>query len=246
MTTRPAPLETVNRIKSERYPEANVILAAGSVMRGEGTPASDLDLYVLFDSVDDAYRESFTFEGWPVEAFVHDEETATYFINKDRESGHPATISMIKEGLEVPGPTELSARLKQKAAEAYAAGPEPMKDEDIRAWRYAFTTFLEDIQHPRGPEDRRIMGGLLYSRLAEQALRMRVRWGGTDRQALRGLKALDVALAERYVSAFNKLFDQDDVDGVTAIVHELLKPYGGLLFDGYHRPAGVPSKQKPG
>ena len=243
-THRPAPLDTARRLREQRYPWSNVLLLAGSVIRGEGTPKSDLDCYVLFDRVDDAYRESFTFEGWPVEAFIHDEETAEWFIRKDRESGHAPTISMIREGVEVPAPTDLSRRVKAKADAAFAQGPEPASDKDRLAWRYAFTTFLEDIQHPRGPDDRRIMGGLLYARLAEVALRLANRWGGTDRQALRRLREMDAALADRYTAAFNRLFDDDAVDGVTAVVEEILKPYGGLLFDGYRQPAGVPSKVK--
>ena len=35
-------------ICSQRYPDAAVAFAAGSLMRGEGTPYSDLDLVVVY------------------------------------------------------------------------------------------------------------------------------------------------------------------------------------------------------
>jgi len=67
-----------------------VLLLAGSIVRGEGTPHSDLDLVVIFDRLPNAYRESFYFGDLPVEAFVHDPETLNYFLFEvDRSSGIP-------------------------------------------------------------------------------------------------------------------------------------------------------------
>ena len=39
-------IRITRRIFDGRYPTANVILLAGSLLRGEGTPYSDLDLIV--------------------------------------------------------------------------------------------------------------------------------------------------------------------------------------------------------
>lgn len=50
-----------------------------------------------------AYRESFTFGGYPVEAFVHDPATLEYFfLEVDRPSGVPALAQMVVEGIEIP------------------------------------------------------------------------------------------------------------------------------------------------
>jgi len=68
-------------IFESKYPEAKVIFLAGSIVRGEGTPYSDLDLVVIFDKLPAAYRESFYSQGLPVEAFVHDPETLNYFLS---------------------------------------------------------------------------------------------------------------------------------------------------------------------
>jgi len=64
-----------NAIRSDRYPDAVAVFAAGSIVRGEGTASSDLDLVVVHASLPCAYRESFRFDGYPVEAFVHDDLT---------------------------------------------------------------------------------------------------------------------------------------------------------------------------
>ena len=44
-------------------------------MRGQATETSDLDLVVVYERLEAAYRESFVHGGWPIEVFVHDPET---------------------------------------------------------------------------------------------------------------------------------------------------------------------------
>ena len=84
------------KIQQDRYPDADVIFLAGSVIRGEGTATSDLDLVVVFQQLPAAYRESFQFEGWPVEAFVHDPETLRYFFFEvDSPTGIPSLPAMV-------------------------------------------------------------------------------------------------------------------------------------------------------
>lgn len=71
-------------ICAQRYPDAAAAFAAGSLMRGEGTRYSDLDLVVVYSALPAAYRESFRLQGLPVEAFVHDPETLEYcFVEMD-------------------------------------------------------------------------------------------------------------------------------------------------------------------
>ena len=100
-------------IYEEKFPQAQVVFLAGSVVRGEGTPSSDLDLVVVYEKLVSAYRESFKFMNRPVEAFVHDPETLRYFFYEvDRPSGVPSLPTMVKEGMEIPGPNELSDTCK--------------------------------------------------------------------------------------------------------------------------------------
>ena len=73
-------IDVANEIRSNRYKEAEAVFAAGSIVRGEGTPFSDLDLVVVYAELRCAFRESFRFGGYPVEAFVHDPATLEYFF----------------------------------------------------------------------------------------------------------------------------------------------------------------------
>lgn len=66
------PRQTIEDLRQQRFGDAEVLFLAGSVMRGQGTPHSDLDVVVVYKSLPAAYRESLYHQGWPVELFVHD------------------------------------------------------------------------------------------------------------------------------------------------------------------------------
>jgi predicted nucleotidyltransferase len=59
---RIAPLEAARRILEQRYTQARVLFVAGSVLRGQGTPASDPDVVAIYEHLPDAYRESLVLE----------------------------------------------------------------------------------------------------------------------------------------------------------------------------------------
>jgi predicted nucleotidyltransferase len=65
-------LEVAAKVLAVRYPDADAAFVAGSLMRGEGSTTSDIDLVVLYGSLARAYRESLLFEEIPVETFVLD------------------------------------------------------------------------------------------------------------------------------------------------------------------------------
>src|SRR5256885_4839471 len=101
-------VKVAREIFARKYPDARVLFLAGSIVRGEGTPHSDLYLVVIFDKLTRAYRESFHFQRFAVEAFVHDPETLSYLLFEvDRPTGIPSLAQMILEGIEVPEPNEV-------------------------------------------------------------------------------------------------------------------------------------------
>ncbi|HKG13286.1 MAG TPA: nucleotidyltransferase domain-containing protein [Pyrinomonadaceae bacterium] len=144
-TSRVSPVEAARELWRERYAGARVIFLAGSVMRGEATPTSDLDIVVVFEELADAYRETFTSGGWPVEAFVHDAGSLRHFYGVERKRGLPSLMRMVIEGVEVPEASEFSAGLKREATEAYAAGPPPFDAEELRLRRYRLTDWIDDL-----------------------------------------------------------------------------------------------------
>ena len=102
-----------NEIRNRKHPESNSLLLAGSIIRNEGTKYSDLDIVVIYQSLQRAYRESFIFDGVLVETFVHDPETVNYFLNNFDKLDNSSTLAqMIVEGIEIPYSTPLSREIK--------------------------------------------------------------------------------------------------------------------------------------
>ena len=170
-------IDTAHAIHLDRYKGAVAIFAAGSLIRGEGTPFSDLDLVVVYAQLPSAYRESFRFGGYPVEAFVHDPATLEYFfLEVDRPSGVPALPQMIVEGIEIPSPNEISRELKRRAAAVIASGPPALDSESEQRMRYFVSDLLDDVRAPRSQDELIGAGARLYEQLADYHLRRRGLW----------------------------------------------------------------------
>ena len=239
-------LDAARRIRADRYAGADVLLAAGSLVRGEGTAYSDLDLVVVYAELDHAYRESFRVEGLPVEAFVHDPSTLEYFfLDVDAPSGVPTLPRMVAEGVEIPGPTAISRALKSRAADLLAAGPPPLDPETERRMRYFVSDLLDDLRAPRSREESIAAGAPLYEQLATYVFRSRRHWSAKGKAIPRSLAQIDAELAAAYDGAFAELFASGDAGRVIRLAEDLLRNAGGPLFDGYRADAPAAWARRP-
>lgn len=225
---------TTDAIRLERYPEARIIFLTGSLVRCEGTSTSDLDLVVVFDLIPCAFRESFIFVKWPVEAFVHDPQTLEYFFRKvDRPTGFPSLPTMVAEGVEIPGASDFSDGLKRLAAEVLNEGPPKWTDKDLRNSRYAITDLIEDMKDPRSPQELHATATLLYSALANHYFRSRNMWSAKGKAIPRRLKVVDPDLAEQFLGSFDGVFLKCNTQAVVHLAESILEAEGGFLFEGH-------------
>ena len=231
-------IAATSEIRAERYPRSDVVFLAGSLVRGEGTATSDLDLVVVFKRLPKAYRESFQFRQWPVEAFVHDPETLRYFfLQADRSSGVSSLPSMVADGIEVPAVTALSKSLKALANSVLAEGPPSWSTDEVDRSRYTATTLVDDLRDPRSTEESVASGTALYGVLVNHYLRSRGLWSGKNKMIPRRLIEVDPEFARRVVYAFRALFEARETVAVIELAEAVLAPDGGLLFDGYRAAA---------
>jgi Nucleotidyltransferase domain len=217
-----------------RYPDARVVFLAGSLVRGEGTSTSDLDLVVVFDHIPCAYRESFIYENWPVEAFVHDSQTLEYFFREvDRPTGFPSLPTMVTEGVEIPGASEFSNGLKRMAARVLCEGPPTWSETDLKNSRYIITDLIEDIRDPRTPQELHATASLLYSALANHYFRSRNLWSAKGKTIPRRLNTVDPELAAKFLGSFDSLFLKCEAQEVISLAEGILEPEGGFLFQDH-------------
>lgn len=230
---RPEPYAAARLLWSERYPSASTLFCGGSVVRGEGFPSSDLDVVVVFDHVANAWRESFHFQGWPVEIFAHDPETLAYFAAQDCAIGRPSLAQMISEALVVPAETSASRAIQAWAREVIAKSPEPPASESLTEDRYWLTDLLHDFRDDRAPAELRAVACKLYPLVCNFVLKSRGHWLGSGKTLPRLVERAAPDISDLVEAAFETFFKTGDRTGVLRAIQQILEPFGGELFDGF-------------
>ncbi|QBY01597.1 nucleotidyltransferase domain-containing protein [Rhodophyticola sp. CCM32] len=233
-----AALSAAEKIRDQFFPEASTCMLAGSVVRGDATAYSDLDLVVVFERVENAQRQSFTFGGWPVEAFIHDPQTLEYFFREvDRPSGVPSLPNMVSEGIEIPRETKCGSLMKDLASRILEEGPVQWGQQERENSRYTISDMVEDIREPRNIAELRIVVSNLYSAIADHFLRSQNQWSAKGKSIPRRLMSVDPEFHKRFAEAFEAAFTSDDTTAVIRLCEHVLEPDGGFLFQGYTRHA---------
>ena len=119
------------------------IVAAGSILRGEGDLRSDLDLFVIH-AAPFKQRLQRRFAGVPVEMFVNPPKSVREYFASENERARPSTAHMMATGfvvLDAPALRELRA----EAAEWLRKRSPPTADQAIGD-RYRVATVLEDAE----------------------------------------------------------------------------------------------------
>ncbi|WP_461534928.1 GNAT family N-acetyltransferase [Spongorhabdus nitratireducens] len=231
-------LELARQVQQERYVDARAVFLAGSTVRGKATSFSDLDLIVVYESLPHAYRESYIWHSRPVEAFIHDSETLDYFFSRvDRPNGIPSLMNMVVEGIELTPADEFSQKLKSEARRYLEMGPPVLGPEERDLARYFLTDLLDDIRAPRNYQELIASGGKLYEKLADFYLRASNHWSASGKAIPRRLQQVDPEFSQKFDRSFETLFRDGDPSQVILLVEAVLAPYGGVLFDGFQRPA---------
>lgn len=227
-------IKIAKELRNEKYPDSDSMFLAGSIVRNEGTKYSDLDIVVIYKCLKRAYRESFIYNGVLVETFVHDQETVEYFLEKfDKNCGTSTLAQMIVEGIEIPNSTPLSTAIKKRASEYIMDGPNKLDDQTIDNMRYAITSLIDDIRDFKNRPE--LLGTLsfLYSSLSEFYFKANGYWAGSDKYVSRLIKKYNADLEMKFFDAFNAAIKEGDVKKVIELTEDILKPFGGLLLNGY-------------
>ena len=223
-----------------RWPHATAAIIGGSIARGEATPTSDIDLLLLFEKVDRAWRDTLKVDGQTVELFGHDPSTFDYFCRRiDAPNGTIPLAMMVIDGVAVLPPGASSDALGQYARQLYAAGPPAWDSATLAARRYAITTLVEDLQDSERSDETLAIAVKLYDTLATFALRAGGHWTGTGKHLARRLKAAMPDLAAALEEGMGRLAaDPERARAVlTEAARRALAPHGGWLLEGFHAPA---------
>jgi hypothetical protein len=229
-------LATAKALVAERFPEARAAWLAGSVVYGDATPTSDLDITVLLPGPPAPFRESLEYDGWPVELFVHSRESVSHWIEKDLERRRPTLVRLISSGVVLLDADGAGVALAEECAMILAAGPGPVSDADRDALRYGLTDLLDDLADCTEPVTVAALAFATWEQAVKLLLALDGRWWGTGKWLVRELREHDVARGTSYAlrlhAALVSAVERDPAL-LTVVAEEILETAGGRLWAGY-------------
>ncbi|MGE7023277.1 nucleotidyltransferase domain-containing protein [Solibacillus cecembensis] len=226
------PVEAAKRFIHKYYPSCQGAVLAGSVVRGEETDTSDLDIVVFDQSIPSSYRESLIDFGWPIEVFVHNSTSYKHFFEMDFKAAKPSMQRMVFEGI-ILKDEGIIASIKEEAKEILEKGPERWTEQLITTKRYFITDALDDFIGCKNRAEDLFIANTLAGLIHEFVLRINGRWTGSSKWVIRTLKNYDVEFTEEYVEAFDTFYKTGEKRKVIQLCEKVLDPYGGRLFEGF-------------
>jgi predicted nucleotidyltransferase len=214
------------------YPNCHGALLAGSVVRGEVTETSDLDIVIFDNNLKSAYRESVIEFGWNIEVFVHNLTSYKEFFKSDCERARPSLPNMVSEGI-VLRDSGIMEQIKKEAKNLLEKGPDEWPAVTIRMKCYFITDVLDDFIGSTTRAEEIFIANTLCDLISEFVLRTNRKWIGTSKWVIRSLRNHDEGFADRFVDAFDTFYKTGDKNKVIVMVDDILYPYGGRLFQGF-------------
>lgn len=214
------------------FSNCQAALLAGSVVRGEATETSDLDI-VLFDrKLPSAFRESLFDFGWAIEVFAHNLTSYHYFIELDCKDAKPSLPRMISEGIILKDEGILET-IKVEAKDRLESGPEIWSEDTILRKRYFITDALDDLVGSKNRAEKIFIANTLAYLVHEFVLRTNRHWIGASKWVIRALNQYDKNFTAEFVDAFNVFYKTGEKRKIVLLVDKVLEQHGGRLFEGF-------------
>ncbi|WNB90523.1 nucleotidyltransferase domain-containing protein [Bacillus sp. NEB1478] len=224
--------EAAKKFIETYFSSCDVAYLAGSVVRGEDTENSDLDIIIIDSNVRESYRQSLHEFDWPIEVFVYNMFSYKNYFKENMDRARPSLPQMCAEGIILRDNGQAS-RIKNEALQLLKAGPTPWKTIEIEKARYHLTDLLNDLEGSTNPLEDLFIVTKLADLTHEFVLRVNGHWIGEGKWIVRALKEYNDSFAEKFSSIFDHYFSTRDKSSVIHFVDEIISPYGGRLFEGY-------------
>ena len=230
---RLSPEQAARLLVKRDFADCLAAFLAGSVVRGEATPASDLDILIIVPSDQPNYRESLKAFDWPVEFFVQSLETHYQFREGEIARRRPSTAMIVCEGLVLQDRQGLATRLKEEACALLAEGPPPLSKLEVDQARYALTDALDDFLSAQDEAETVFVANWLAVAATDLMLDHHRQWRGNGKWLPRALRRLDPALVDQLLAALQALYREGDREPLVAYVDQSLDLVGGRLWEGF-------------
>lgn len=226
------PEEVAKQLVDTQFPDCQGAILAGSIIRGEATDTSDLDIVIFDNQLKASYRESFYYANWPVELFAHNLVSYKEFFISDYKRARPSMPRMVAEGIVLKDQGIIKS-IKTEANQLLERGPEAWSQNIIDTKRYFISDALDDFIGCQNRTEELFIANTLAELVSEFVLRTNRQWIGASKWLVRSLKQYDPLLAEKFVYGFDTYYRSGEKGLVIELVDQLLEPHGGRFFEGF-------------
>ncbi len=211
--------------EAERYVRATYrshgIVIAGSIVRGEAGPTSDLDIFVVH-AEPWRIREQKRFSGVPTELFVNPPERIRGYFASEHREGRPSTAHMFATGEVLAGADEVVLELVREARE-WMARPIELTPAQLASKRYEAIDTLDDardaVEHD--PPTARLLLATAVTQIAAYAFWKRGLFQPRRKQLVAALATIDPIAAAR-VRTFTASTGRDAFRAVVSLANHVL------------------------
>ena len=180
------------------------IVVAGSIVRGEGGPNSDLDVFVIHDEAW-RIREQRRFAGVPAELFVNPPAQIRRYFVSEHQRGRPSTAHMFATGEPIAPVDPIVDELVAEARD-WLARPIEVSPAQLEALRYGAVDALDDARDiiDRDPATARLILADVVRQIVEIAFWGARRFQPGRKRTVAALATVDpaaAALVGRWASA---------------------------------------------
>lgn len=225
-------LKIAGKIVGDKYPSCDGALMAGSIVRGEGSETSDIDLIIYDDSIGRGYRESFYYDNVPIEVFVHSKKSFEYFFNYDCVKKMPSLPVMVMESIIIKEATYFK-ELKEKAKIIYDKGPGELQESELDFMRYFITDLRDDFIGSTDEFETILIANELIIKLHEFFLLSNNKWIGKSKWIKKSLLKYDSDFQLRFEKIFLEFYSSREKSNILKLIDEITQPYGGEFFEGF-------------
>lgn len=226
-------IEAATNFVAQTFSTCDAAFLGGSVVRGEATATSDLDIVIVTRETPVAYRQSLYVLGWPIEVFVNTPMSYHTFFASDVQRRRPSLPRMCAEGIILREQNGSAQRIKQEAQALLDQGPEPLSAAEVAQLRYQLTDHLDDFVGSVRPGESFFIAAMVAELATELILGYHRQWSGKGKWVIRALHAFDAQLAQRLTDALESFARREEKDQLISFAQDALQLVGGRLFDGY-------------
>jgi len=215
------------------------IVAAGSIIRGEGHPGSDLDLVVLWRRTG-RQRLQRRFAGVPAEIFANSNAWLRHSMRVESARARPVMAHMLATGVVLRDDDGAMANLIAEAAQVLRAGPALPEKERVRL-RYLAACAVEDALDllPAADGDAVLVVRRAVDAMLDYAFLSRGRFLPRPKRRLAELSALD-AEAAAALAAVLAADPRSQADVLSAAAQRILGADGFFPWESALDPGDPP------